>query len=115
MNKVEEFLLEEAVDDLILSCDKDGEYIYASDMMQKYADQQLILSGVSNSLNEYMPLLLKKGQKVIVTQNKTSHCYKTGDILRIIKPHYKYKDTWYCKKGWFGTRQALEDQEFYIC
>jgi hypothetical protein len=77
--------------------------------------QLLSLHNVSKSLNEYMPLLLKKGQKVIVTQNKTSHCYKTGDILRIIKPHYKYKDTWYCKKGWFGTRQALEDQEFYIC
>ena len=51
MNKVEEFLLEEAVDDLILSCDKDGEYIYASDMMQKYADQQLILSGVVSTSN----------------------------------------------------------------
>jgi hypothetical protein len=47
MNKAEEFLLEEATDDLIMSCDSKGDYVYASDMMQKYADQQLILSGVS--------------------------------------------------------------------
>jgi len=47
MNKVEEFLLEEAVDDLVLSCDKNGEYVYASDMMQKYADQQCAIQLVS--------------------------------------------------------------------
>jgi len=46
MEKAQEFLLEEAMDDLVLSCDSKGEYVYASDMMQKYADQQLILSGV---------------------------------------------------------------------
>jgi len=42
MNKAEEFLLEEGVDDLILSCDKDGEWILASDMMRKYSEHQLI-------------------------------------------------------------------------
>jgi hypothetical protein len=47
MNKVEEFLLEEAVDDLVLSCDSKGEYVYASDMMQKYADQQCAIQRVS--------------------------------------------------------------------
>ena len=47
MNRVEEFLLEEAVDDLVLSCDSKGEYIYASDMMQKYAGQQFDIQRVS--------------------------------------------------------------------
>lgn len=77
--------------------------------------KQFSLSGVSKSLNEFLPLRLKKGQKVVVTKNKTSHCYKLGDVLRIIKPHYRNKDAWYCKKGWFGTRQVLTDQEFYVC
>lgn len=40
MEKAQEFLLEKAMDDLVLSCDSKGEYVYASDMMQKYADQQ---------------------------------------------------------------------------
>ena len=77
--------------------------------------KNLILHGVSKSLNEFLPLRLKKGQKVVVTKNKTSHCYKVGDVLRIIKPHYRNKDAWYCKKGWFGTKQVLTDQEFYVC
>jgi hypothetical protein len=47
MNKVEEFLLEEAVDDLVMGCDSKGEYVYASDMMQKYADQQCDIQRVS--------------------------------------------------------------------
>tara|TARA_R110002072_G_scaffold286748_1_gene451863 strand:- start:36 stop:377 length:342 start_codon:yes stop_codon:yes gene_type:complete len=78
-------------------------------------DDLLNLCGVSKSLNEFLPLRLKKGQKVVVTKNKTSHCYKVGDVLRIIKPHYRYKDAWYCKKGWFGTKQVLTEQEFYVC
>ncbi len=77
--------------------------------------EQLIIPVVSKSLNEFLPLRLKKGQKVVVTKNKTSHCYKVGDVLRIIKPHYRNKDAWYCRKGWFGTRQVLTDQEFYVC
>ena len=70
---------------------------------------------IVNKINEFLPLRLKKGQKVVVTKNKTSHCYKVGDVLRIIKPHYRYKNAWYCKKGWFGTKQALTEQEFYVC
>ena len=82
----------------------------------KEAQKQLcVLFGVSKSLNEFMPLRLKRNQKVVVTKNKTSHCYKVGDVLRIIKPHYRNKDAWYCRKGWFGVRQVLTDQEFYVC
>ena len=47
MKKAEKFLLEEAMDDLVLSCDSKGEYVYASDMMQKYADQQCAIQRVS--------------------------------------------------------------------
>ena len=53
MDKVEKFLLEEGVDDLILSCDKDGEWILASDMMRKYSEHQL----ASTDFNQQRELL----------------------------------------------------------
>ena len=84
MNKVEEFLLEEAVDDLILSCDKDGEYIYASDMMQKYAEQQLNLSGVGNC-----PDLTSVWNEAVKKQEKGKHnLYVTNECwgaLRLLE------------------------------
>ena len=69
MNKVEEFLLEEAVDDLILSCDKNGEYVYASDMMQKYADQQCAIQLVSQRSE-----LLKKWWKYFDEKSVAINC-----------------------------------------
>lgn len=54
---------------------------------------------------------MKKGQKIIVTENKTSHCYNKGDVLRIIEKH-PLRDSWYCKKRWFGALQVLTTDEF---
>jgi dsDNA-specific endonuclease/ATPase MutS2 len=77
--------------------------------------KNLILYSVSKPLNEDKPQKLQKGDKIRVIKNKTSHCYKIGDTLRIIKKDSRYDDAWYCKKGWFGIRQILHDDEFYVC
>jgi hypothetical protein len=105
--KLSKFLNDEVID-LKIKLEK-------QEIINKTQAEQLILYGTSKSLNEFMPLRLKRNQKVVVTKNKTAHCYKVGDVLRIIKPHYRNKAAWYCRKGWFGTRQVLTDQEFYVC
>ena len=55
---------------------------------------------------------MKKGTKVQVIDNKTSHCYEIGDILKIKKR--RSKDAWYVKKGWFGTLQVMHETEFNV-
>ena len=54
---------------------------------------------------------MKKGQKIIVIENKTFHCYNKGDVLRIVSKH-NVRDSWYCKKRWFGALQVLTTDEF---
>lgn len=53
---------------------------------------------------EYTPVILKKNQRII--------CKKTGDILKIIRPHYRNRYSWVCKKGWFGKKQVLTINQF---
>jgi len=77
--------------------------------------KKLIIGNVDKSLNEFLPLRLREGQRVVVAKNKNYHWYKVGDILRIIGPHYRNKNSWYCKKGWFGVKQVLNAQDFYVC